>query len=195
MTAKYLAIVLVVAAGLPFGAQGQSQQRFAVSGVEIAQALSDQGIRISDDQVSLLARVVATDAHPQLDILSVAPFGVLSNTKHSEAQSLVKLGCRRPGACLPFYVFVKEEKGGSVSGPAGTPLASPKLRAGKNAAITIRSGTHAVLLMDDSRSHVQMAVISLEDGSAGDRIRVASPDRKQILTAEVIGANLLKRSY
>jgi flagella basal body P-ring formation protein FlgA len=92
-------------------------------------------------------------------------------------------------------VVVKEDEGNSVSGAPGTPVALLKLRAGKNLAITMRSGTHAVLQMDDNRSHVQIAVISLQDGSAGDRIRVASPDRKQIFTAEVIGANLLKRSY
>jgi hypothetical protein len=195
MTAKHLAIVFVAVAGLPFGAQGQSQQRVAVSAEEIAQTLSAQGIRIADDQVSLLANVVATESHPQLDILSVAPFGGRTSTKHAEAQSLVKLGCRRPGTCLPFYVVVKEDEGNSVSGAPGTPVALLKLRAGKNLAITMRSGTHAVLQMDDNRSHVQIAVISLQDGSAGDRIRVASPDRKQIFTAEVIGANLLKRSY
>ena len=106
MTVNYLAILLAAAVGLPFCADGQSQQQFAVSAEEIAQTLSDQGIRIADDHVSLLAKVVATDSHPQLDILSVAPFGGRSSTKHSEAQSLVKLGCRRPGTCLPFYVVV-----------------------------------------------------------------------------------------
>jgi len=50
-------------------------------------------------------------------------------------------------------------------------------------------------VMDDGRSHIQVAVISLENGIAGHRIRVASPDHKQIYVAEVVGANLLKRSY
>jgi flagella basal body P-ring formation protein FlgA len=59
----------------------------------------------------------------------------------------------------------------------------------------MRVGTHAMLEMDDQRSHVKVSVISLENGNAGDRIRVSSPDRKQVYTAEVIGANLLKRSY
>jgi len=52
-----------------------------------------------------------------------------------------------------------------------------------------------MLEMDDNRSHIQVSVISLENGNAGDKIRVSSPDRKQVYTAEVIDANLLKRSY
>jgi hypothetical protein len=38
-------------------------------------------------------------------------------------------------------------------------------------------------------------VITLQGGKAGDRIRVASPDHKQIYVAEVVDGSLLKRSY
>jgi flagella basal body P-ring formation protein FlgA len=61
--------------------------------------------------------------------------------------------------------------------------------------ITMRAGTHATMLMDDDRSHIQIAVISLENGIAGHSIRVTSPDHKQVYVAEVVNASLLRKSY
>jgi flagella basal body P-ring formation protein FlgA len=51
------------------------------------------------------------------------------------------------------------------------------------------------MLMDDDRSHIQIAVISLENGVAGHSIRVTSPDHKQVYVAEVVNASLLRKSY
>jgi hypothetical protein len=52
-----------------------------------------------------------------------------------------------------------------------------------------------MLVMDDDRSHIQIAVISLENGMTGHKIRVASPDHKQFYVAEVVNAHLLRRSF
>jgi hypothetical protein len=61
--------------------------------------------------------------------------------------------------------------------------------------ITMRAGTHATLVMDDNRSHIQVAVISLENGLVGHRIHVASPDHKQTYVGEVVNARLLRGSF
>ena len=195
MTVKCLAIVLGAMTGIPLWGQPHTQAQFALTERQVARCISGQGINISDDQVSLLAKVVATESHPLLDILSVAPFNGRLSTEHSKAQSLVKLGCRLRAVCLPFYVVITGDEGNAGSEAAGTAIVPARLRVGTSPAITMRSGTHAVLQMDDNRSRVQVTVISLEDGKSGDKIRVASLDHKQIYTAEVIGANLLTRSY
>ena len=49
--------------------------------------------------------------------------------------------------------------------------------------------------MDDARAHVELSVVSLENGAAGHKIRVATPDHKQVYLAEVVSANRLKRSF
>jgi len=49
--------------------------------------------------------------------------------------------------------------------------------------------------MDDERSHIQIAVITLEGGITGREIRVASTDHKQFYLGKVVSANLLRRSY
>lgn len=64
-----------------------------------------------------------------------------------------------------------------------------------NNQFTMRAGSRATLVMDDQRSHIQVAVISLQNGMAGHRIRVSSPDHKQVYFGEVVSANLLKGSF
>jgi hypothetical protein len=154
-------------------------------------------MRIEDRQVSLLARVVATEPHPVLDILTVGPLGDRSSGKQPGGASIVKLACHNAATCLPFYVSVSWAAG-PLGGPAG--VSAETRSAGNNllspkAAITMRAGTRATLLMDDDRSHIQISVISLENGIAGNKIRVASADRKQVYIAEVVSASLLKRSF
>ena len=61
--------------------------------------------------------------------------------------------------------------------------------------ITMKAGTHATLMLDDQRSHIQVAVVSLENGIVGHRIHVASPDHKQTYVGEVVNARLLKGSF
>jgi hypothetical protein len=196
MRARCIAVFILLAMGFSGWAQSQSQDCFALNPQQVARALSDRGMQIAQDHISLLANVVATEPHPVLDVLSFESLGIRWSSGHAEAHSLVKLGCHLPGKCLPFYAIVSWPEGTTApGGGAGTPFASANNKLKANAAITMRVGTHAMLEMDDQRSHVKVSVISLENGNAGDRIRVSSPDRKQVYTAEVIGANLLKRSY
>ena len=155
------------------------------------------GIPTTEEQVSLLTRVVATESSPALDVLSVEPLGKQPMAEHSPARSRVRLGCHLPGKCLPFYAIVSglEPPAGSRPLPPAPPPASTTRCSKANMDITMRAGTHATLVMDDDRSHIQVAVISLENGIAGHRIHVASPDHKQIYVGEVVNANLLRGSF
>lgn len=199
MTSRLIPALLIVAMALPgwMQAQSQLQRRFPLTAHLVAQALSGNGIQTMDEQVLLLANVVATEPSPVLDILSVEPLGDRSPDKQSELHSLVKLGCRLPGICLPFYSIISRPAALVNSTPAALGLcavtAKPALK--PDSGIVIRAGAHATLVMDDARSHVQIAVISLENGIAGHRIHVASPDHKQFYVAEVVSANLVRRSF
>jgi hypothetical protein len=201
MTARWIAISLMAAMGLPGSAQSPSQHRFTLTAGQVARAVarthSDPRIQITDEQVTLLAKVVATDPDPVLDIRSVAPLGDRRSAGHTETYSKIKLVCRLPGTCLPFYAIVSWPA--ETAGRATTALsASPTVAnvvSKTTSEITMRAGAHATLVMDDDRSHIQVPVISLENGIAGHRIRVASPDRKQVYVAEIVSANLLKGSF
>jgi len=201
MTTRWMAVLLAAAASLAAWGQSQPkpnpQDHFAITTQMVAQALSGRGARIEDRQVSLLARVVATEAHPALDILTVEPLGDSNLGEHPKGRIVVKLACHKAATCLPFYATVSWPAGpmGGASGSSAAAREAENNLLKPKAAVMMRAGTHATLVMDDDRSHIQIAVVSLESGVAGGRIRVASPDHKQVYLGEVVSASLLKRSF
>jgi hypothetical protein len=195
MKARWIPFLLIAATGVPVSLQAQSQDRFALNAAQVARALSESGIQTTGEQVSLLTRVVATEPSPKLDILSVEKLGNGSLAEHS-VRARVKLACHLPGKCLPFYVMMSSPQ--TVAGPktvvsSTSAFGNPLVNA--NSEVTMKAGTHATLLMDDQRAHIQVAVISLENGMVGHRIRVATPDHKQTYVAEVVNARLLRGSF
>ncbi len=191
---KWLAGLFMMAVSVPAWGQSLPPGRFALTVEQVAQALSGKGISIASEQVSLLANVVAAEPHPLLDVLAVERLGDRWSGQHAEPRSLIKLACHAQATCLPFYAIVSWP--GGAAGSASVPsLAAADAALKPSGAITMRAGAHATLVMDDDRSHIQIAVVSLENGAIGHRIRVASPDHKQIYIGEVVSANLLKRSF
>jgi hypothetical protein len=195
-TVKWMPIMFMVATSLCSWGQSQPRQRFALTVSQIAQTLSAGGIQVADQQVSLPAKIVATQPNPALDVLSVKPLDERLAGPHVEGSSLVRMACHQPDACLPFYAIVRWPEGpsGRATDPFSTFSVSGSRGIRPHGAVTMRAGTHAMLVMDDGRSHIEVAVVSLESGMAGQKIRVASPDRKQVYEAEVVSASLLKRS-
>jgi hypothetical protein len=195
MTGRLIAGLLMTVLSLP--GSGQSQDRYAITAGQIARALTARGMWTSQKQVSLLASVVSTEPDPVLQVISVAPLGDTGSTDRIESRSQVKMGCQMPGRCLPFYALVSLSKERTDNGAGASAVSAAPWSAAlkSNAGITMRAGTHATLLMDDGRSHVQVSVVSLQSGVTGHRIRVASADRKQVYVGEVVGPNLLRRSY
>jgi hypothetical protein len=193
-----LTLLLLISA-LSSSGRGQSlsHNRFALTPTQVAQAISASGMQAGAGQVFLLTRVVATEPQPALDVLSFEVLGKGSSAGHSALRSRVKLACHNPAECLPFYAILTSPQmtDGSATVTSGV---SPALKnASSNAAseITIKAGTHATLIMDDERSHIQVAVVTLENGMVGHRIHVASPDHKQTYVGEVVSARLLKGSF
>jgi hypothetical protein len=198
MKARRIPILLMAATTVPGLIHAQSQERFVLTTDQVAGALTGAGMTTPAADVSLPARVVALVPSPVLDILSVQPVrkGALAQPSRSSAQPsflLVKLACHQPGECLPFYATVNgpgaTDLGSNPSSIATTAESIPKKE------FTMPAGTHAILVMEDDRSHIQVAVVSLENGMAGHRIRVASPDHKQIYFGEVVNAGLLRGSF
>ncbi len=202
MKASWIVVSLLMAAGSRGWSQSQSEDHFAITAQLVAQTLSAAGTPTVDEQVSLLAKVVASEPHPKLDILSVESLGdgqadqhAARSVVHSTARSTVKLTCNLPGACLPFYAIVAwpQETAPAIRSEDYLVFNNPRVKTRDE--ITMRAGTHAILVMDDQRSHIQVAVISLENGVAGKWIRVASPDHKQFYLGEVVNANVLRGNF
>jgi hypothetical protein len=177
--------------------QSQPRPRFALTVHQVAQTLSDKGIRTTDQEVSLLAMVIATEPNPALDVLSVDPLSDQSVGEHIETRSRIRMACHLPGRCLPFYAIVRWPEGvvEHADDSSTASIASGILVLKRSGEFTIRSGEYATLVMDDERAHIRVSVVSLENGIIGQKIRVASPDHKHKYVAEVVSASLLKRSF
>lgn len=195
MATRWMAVLLSCGMAASALALSSSEPRppshFEIGVSQVAQLLSQRGVPVANSQVSLLANVVATMPQPALDVASVEAFG-----DRAQGRTLVKLVCREPRVCLPFYAVISSGEVGA--GPASIQSVrsvSASLATLKpEAAIAVRAGARATLLMDDERMHIRMVVVAVENGIAGHTIRVASPDHKQFYEAKVIGANLLRRS-
>lgn len=189
--------MLVAAMGMAGWGQSQLQDRFALTSAQVARALCAGGMQTTEEQVSMLTTVVATEPDPSLDILSVEPPGKGRSAQHSLVRSQVRLACHLPGKCLPFYAIVSwaEPTTGPAANPSNVSPVNRNIMFNPDREITMRAGTHATLEMDDDRSHIQLTVISLENGMAGHRIRVSSPDHKQVYFGEVVSASLLRGSF
>jgi hypothetical protein len=187
----------MVATSLCGWGQSQPRQRFDLTVRQVAQTLSDKGIRTTDREVSLLAKVVATEPNPALDVLSVDPLSDQSAGEHAETRFRVRMACHLPGRCLPFYAIVKWPEGvvDYAAGSSTASIASGIQVLNRSGVFTIRSGDYATLVMDDERARIRVSVVSLENGMIGQKIRVASPDHKQKFVAEVVSASLLRRSF
>ena len=198
---RWILALLTTVAALPGCGQTQSkpvsQDHFPITTQMVVQALSLRGVQAEDQQVFLLARVVSNQPQPVLDILTVEPQSNVSFEKHTQVRTIVKLASHSSATCLPFYAIVNWPSvpdGIAPASPALTPAAE-YTNSNSKSAITMRAGTHATLVMDDERSHIQIAVITLEGGITGREIRVASTDHKQFYLGKVVSANLLRRSY
>jgi len=130
------------------------------------------------ERVSLLTRVVATEPEPVLDVLSVETLGKELRDQ-AGVRWRVKLSCHVAGEMLAVLRHREFASFGSrVREPCGA-LTSTAWSG--HSEITMKAGAHATLMIDDQRSHIQVAVISLENGIVGHRIHVASLDHKQTM--------------
>jgi len=178
MGTRRIAALLVAALSLPGWGYCQSlvQKRFDIAPKQVARTLSSRGLQIAGLQVSLLARVVATEPDPVLDVLSVEQRGQRASADRPDTSYMVKLGCHAEGTCLPFYAIVNTTEAGNGSADSTLSAigstANAALKTG--APVTIRAGAHAILVMGDGSVQIEVAVVSLENGIAGHRIHVAS---------------------
>jgi hypothetical protein len=148
----------------------------AITTQQIAAAINSAGIKVSADQVVLLTDVTATTNDPALKVESMERWG--------DRRLRVRLNCAKEGECLPFFVAVNwsEAEAGRL---AVADLSSSAIsKTGPNAYV-VRAGSPAILLIEGDHIHIQIQVVCLENGAAGQTIRATSKDHRQTYTAKV----------
>jgi Chaperone for flagella basal body P-ring formation len=185
MTKHRLIAILIVSAATSLPAAAASAP-VPISKERIALAIAGTGMRVSPEQVTLLNNVVATTKTPVLQIESVEHL--------SDNRARVRLNCASHADCMPFFVLVQSnpetavhETLASSELPTGLEVAKPGPRS-----YVVRAGSPAILLLDGGHVHIRLTVVCLQDGAAGQTIRVASKDRKQTYTAQVTDSSILR---
>jgi len=175
---RLLGFVLTFATAVAMGQTGAT--RTVMSTQRVAGAMASAGIVVESGQIDLLSGVSTTRADASVQVVSVA---------HQAGGTVkVKLRCSDNHDCLPFYVLVHGIDGVDATPKmgGGVPVATA------SANNIIRGGDHAILILETPDSWMRFPVVCLQGGVVGQKIRAASPDRKQFYDAEVVGAGLLK---
>jgi hypothetical protein len=168
---RYISLVIGLAA-VTFPAMAATA-RVAINPVQVAGAISNAGIKISPEQVTLLADVVANQADPTLVVESMERWG--------DNRMKVRMNCAN-SECLPFFVAV--QWGQNEPRPAAF-VNRGTVGASASKPIVLHAGSTATLILDSDHVHIKLPVICLESGTVGQTIRVSSLDHRQTFTAQV----------
>ena len=195
-------------AGSPAFAEVASS-RYAITPEQVTAVMQEKHLPLDGAQIRLAVPMTASVAAPLLEVKTV------SMTTPYRAQ--MKVVCRNPGECLPFYVAVswpEDAPQPAIPSDVLQQSRSSSVSLGKSSAVTIENplvneraktertqsevalkpGAPATLVMDDERVHIRMKVVCLQAGAAGDKVRVSTPDHKQAFVGEVVSPTLLKGS-
>jgi hypothetical protein len=163
------------------GAQA-AHGRVPVSSQQVVQALKSAGVDASPSQVRLLANVTSNEGAT----LRVKNMKGLSNG------ILAEVVCRNPSQCIPFYAVIHFDDAHSDEAAAFVKSAVFRPAAAPETPPLIARGQAVTLLIQDSDFRIVLPAVCLENGVSGQIIRVTSPDRKRIYTAEVISNKLVR---
>jgi flagella basal body P-ring formation protein FlgA len=180
---KFVCSVLILVAVMPVALSQTRAAQMANSARRMADAMVLAGLSVSPDQIELLSGISSTRESASVRVVSV--------TDTTAGTVKVKLRCQDNQECLPFYVLVHGLDGAHVGsvGVGAVPVNTAKLLQN-----VIRGGDHATLILETPDSRISLPVICLQSGARGQRIRVASTDRRQFFDAEVVATGMVKGS-
>jgi len=187
---RYASLYLMIGLLLGVNTKAWSVAGYFDVGLDrILSTLSQSNIRVPSAHVLPLTIVRATQANPDLEVVSVAPW--------HEGIIKVRMRCRKRGVCLPFYVIVDwlalPDGDNNFIEPIGaTATRRATLGIGTPQHWLVHKGDRATLMFESSHMRIELPVVCLANGGAGKQIRVATADRKHIYIAEVIGSSVLK---
>jgi hypothetical protein len=163
-------------------------ERVAISPDHVADALAATHVTVRGSQVQLLSEVTARNAAALLKVTRIE--------KWNEDSALARIRCADSTACMPFYVLVH-----FVSAQDRDAALAPPARGKKPVFVAlrqqplVRAGDQAVLIANTDRFHASIPIICLQNGAQGQKVRVATLNRKKIAMAEVIDSGVLKGSF
>lgn len=181
---KFACSALLLISVMPAAMSQTDPGRTAIPVQRVADAMASAGMEVNPDQIEFLSGASWTDETAKIRVVSVG--------HGSAGQAKVKLRCQNNQECLPFYVLVDGIRRADRNSPTARlepvilPTIPPKV---------IRAGDHATLILETGDARMSFPVICLQSGVRGQRIRAASPDRKQLYDAEVVASGMLRGNF
>jgi Chaperone for flagella basal body P-ring formation len=173
------------AALVTVGAQtGTNKDRSPISREQVAESLRSAGIETNRDQFHTLSNATAVPG---------ALLHVVKLKKESAGTLLAEMACQESSECLPFYVRIQQP---AVAANAASSLLELHVNSGtakhKVEHPLVVRGQPVTLVMEKTNVRIMLSAICMEGGMPGQTIRVSSPDRKRIYTAEVVSHNMVR---
>jgi len=155
-------------------------EHFTVSPVQAQDALAAAGLKAGLAQIEFLSEVRTASDHAAVEVV---------NTSKRPNAAMVKMRCHDSRQCLPFYVLVHQPQAAAKVEPTGDPGspadATPFPR-------MMRSGDPAILILENADYRISLPVVCLQNGTRGQRIRVASKDHRRFFEGEIVESGVLK---
>ncbi|HEX4031302.1 MAG TPA: hypothetical protein VHX20_13115 [Terracidiphilus sp.] len=171
--------IVLAAAALPAVA---APGRYAISTGQVAAAVSSSGVPILPEQVTLFTSVVASVAHPDLQVQSIQ--------REGQQGVIARIGCASSEQCLPFLVSLRVQESPNTQIALNRPPATVSTY--RPARFAVRQGSQAALYLDGAHVHISLSVICLENGVPGQIVRATSLDRHQTFTVQVASDGTLR---
>jgi len=158
-----------------------SDANFVVSPRQVADALREAGRSVDADHVRFLSPVYARRQNASLELVSVGEW--------QDGTLKAEMRCADRSACLPFYVLLRDS--------LALPLAVSQRPARTSSPATSKTydvhiGDPATLVFERKESRIVMHVICTQNGDRGQKIRVATRDRRRFYQAEVVEPGFLR---
>ena len=162
-----------------------ASSRSTISPAHVAEAITQAGMNVRADQVEILSAVGSAHSDARLDVVRIA--------RLNKDSLKVRMRCETNSECLPFYVLLHGKTTEEISGLKRLLEKAPA--APKATRPVVRGGESATLIVQTRDMQMTLPVICLQNGRLGERIKVASPDRKRTFNAEVVKAGLVRRVW
>lgn len=165
----WLALTVVFTAAALAGA---NEARTPITVAQVSKALAAAGLTGNPERVEMLSSMSSLEPHAALRVASVEPMAV--------GDVRVRLRCERNSICLPFYVVVHNATG----------KIEPAIRQ-ERLPMMVHGGDHVMLICEGKGVQITLPVICLQNGVAGQQVRVRSTDRKKTYLARVVRPGLV----
>jgi hypothetical protein len=183
-TDKFVCSLLVLVSVMPVAMSQSGAARSVMPVQPVADAMAFAGMAVKPEQIEFLSGASRTSEGAKVRLVSV--------THGTPGMVKVKLRCENNHECLPFYVLVDGVDATEPNSLGARPAPPSKATSLPN---LVRAGDHATLVLETPDARMSFPVICLQSGARGQRIRLASPDRRRTYDGEVVAAGMLKGNF